>query len=187
MIPESVSAYLEAHKDEQLAQLIELLKYPTVSSQSDRDADGVACAEDIAGQLRELGFVAELKPWRRHPIVVAVSGPEICPADGPTVLVYGHYDVQPPEPLELWDSPPFEPTVRDGAVWARGASDDKGQLFAHIKAMEAYIRTEGRLPAKVIFLAEGDHHRADEHLARALALRPERPLRAKARLGSIGR
>ena len=156
MIPEAVSAYLDAHKDEQLAQLMELLKFPTVSSQSDHDADGVACAEHIAGHLRGLGFEAELKPWRRHPVVIATSGPEISPDDGPTVLVYGHYDVQPAEPLELWESPPFDPVVRDGALWARGSSDDKGQLFAHVKAVEAYVRTVGRLPAKVIFLAEGE-------------------------------
>jgi len=156
MIPQAVSAYLDAHKDEQLAQLMELVKFPTVSSQSDHDADGIACAEHIAVHLRGLGFNAELKPWRRHPVVIAASGPDISPADGPTVLVYGHYDVQPAEPLEQWLSPPFDPVVRDGAIWGRGSSDDKGQLFAHIKAVEAYVRTLGRLPAKVIFLAEGE-------------------------------
>ena len=156
MIPKPVRAYLDAHKDEQLAQLMELLRHPSVSSQSDRDADSLACAEHLARHLRGLGFVAELRPWRRHPVLIARSRPEISPDAGPTVFVYGHYDVQPAEPLEAWDTPPFEPTLRDGAICARGASDDKGQLFAHVKAMEAFIRAEGKLPAKVIFLAEGE-------------------------------
>ena len=100
-----------------------------------------------------MGLEAELIETKRHPIVYA----EWLGAPGkPTLLIYGHYDVQPPEPLEPWLSPPFEPTVRDGNLYARGATDDKGQMFTHLKAVEAWLKTAGRLPVNVKFLIEGE-------------------------------
>src|SRR5439155_16261648 len=101
-------------------------------------------------------------PTAGHPVVV---GEWRGAGDGaPTVLAYGHYDVQPAEPLELWHSPPFEPTVRDGKIFARGSVDDKGQLFLHIKALEAHLRTRGKLPVNVVLLAEGEEEVGSEHL-----------------------
>ncbi len=156
MLEKAVKEYLESHRAEQLEELLRLLRFASVSSQSDHEGDCLACAEHIAGRLRRVGFDVELKPWRKHPVLIARSGEDISPDSGPTVLIYGHYDVQPPEPLEAWESPPFEPQIRDAAVYARGASDDKGQLFAHISALEAFTRTAGRLPTRVIFFAEGE-------------------------------
>ena len=102
---------------------------------------------------RPWGSKSELIETKRHPIVYA----EWLGAPGkPTLLIYGHYDVQPPEPLEPWLSPPFEPTVRDGNLYARGATDDKGQMFTHLKAAEAWLKTAGRLPVNVKFLIEGE-------------------------------
>lgn len=154
MLPKAIKDYLDAHRDEQLGQLFELLRFASVSSQGDHDADAWACAERIAEHLHGLGFAAELRPWRKHPILIARRAGAASPAR--TVLLYGHYDVQPPEPLEQWDSPPFEPTIRDGCIFARGASDDKGQLFAHVKAVEAFVRTAGAPPLGVIFFVEGE-------------------------------
>ena len=109
------------------------------------------------------GSTATIHPTKGHPIVVGEW--REAPAGAQTVLVYGHYDVQPAEPLELWDSPPFEPTVRDGKIFARGSVDDKGQLFLHVKALEAHLATRGKLPVNVIVLAEGEEEVGSEHLA----------------------
>ena len=104
-------------------------------------------------QFQSLGFKAELIETAGHPIVYAESPPV---AGAPTVLVYGHYDVQPPDPLGEWISPPFEPTVRDGNLYARGATDDKGQMFTHVKSAEAWIKTAGRLPVNLKYVIEGE-------------------------------
>ena len=154
MLPKAIAEYLAAHRDEHLEQLFEVIRFASISSQGEHDADCAACAEHLVGCLRKLGFDAGARPWRKHPVVLGRR--DAGRADAPTVLIYGHYDVQPPEPLELWKTPPFEPTVRDGAVYARGASDDKGQLFAHVKAAEALLATTGQLPLNVIYLFEGE-------------------------------
>jgi acetylornithine deacetylase/succinyl-diaminopimelate desuccinylase-like protein len=154
MLSKEILGYLQAGRQRHLAELLEVLKYPSISGQSQRDADSLACAEHILAALRQLGFEGQLHPWRRHPILIARRNSRRPGA--PTVLLYGHYDVQPVDPLNLWDSPPFEPTVRDGAVYARGSSDDKGQLFCQIKALEALLAVEGDLPVNVILLAEGE-------------------------------
>ena len=136
------------------AELDEFLRIPSVSAKSDHDADTERAAEWVRAQLAGAGLEAETFATPGHPVVVGEctgAGP-----DAPTVLIYGHYDVQPPEPLELWDSPPFEPDIRDGRIYARGSADDKGQLFLHIKALEAHLTTRGRLPVNVIVLAEGE-------------------------------
>ena len=156
MLPKSVKEYLASHRQKHLEELLALLRFPSVSSQSAHEADCLACVKHVAGHLRRLGFEAQLRPWRKHPVLIARCGPGISPDSAPTVLIYGHYDVQPPEPLELWASDPFEPAIREGAVYARGASDDKGQFFTYLKAAEAFIKTQGRLPVRVIFFIEGE-------------------------------
>jgi acetylornithine deacetylase/succinyl-diaminopimelate desuccinylase-like protein len=150
---ESVDAYLEAHRGAFEEQLKELLRIPSVSAQPDHDADTQRAARFIRDDLAVMGLEAELIPTKRHPIVYA----QWLKAPGkPTLLVYGHYDVQPPEPLEPWLSPPFEPTVRDGNLYARGATDDKGQMFTHLKAAQAWLAAAGSLPVNVKFLIEGE-------------------------------
>ncbi len=156
MLPEEVTEYLALHRQEHLEKLFEVLRFPSISSQSAYEADSLACAEHIAEHLRGLGFSAELHPWRKHPIILARSTPEIADPSAPTVLFYAHYDVQPPDPVDLWTSGPFEPTIRDGAIYARGASDDKGLLMSCINGCEAFIRTVGRLPMNVLFFFEGE-------------------------------
>lgn len=136
-----------------LSELIELLRIPSISTAPERAADVARAAAWIAGHLERLGFRSHIEPTNLHPIVRA----DWLGAPGrPTVLCYGHFDVQPPDPLGLWNSPPFEPTVEQGAVYARGASDDKGQLFTHVKAVESILRTAGSLPVNVKFLLEGE-------------------------------
>lgn len=135
-------------------ELAEFLRIPSVSAKSEHNADIRRAAEWVCAQLAGAGLAAEILSTSGHPVVVGEwRGAD---RDAPTVLIYGHYDVQPPEPLELWDSPPFEPAIRDGRIYARGSADDKGQLFLHIKALEAHLSTRGRLPVNVIVLAEGE-------------------------------
>jgi acetylornithine deacetylase/succinyl-diaminopimelate desuccinylase-like protein len=164
MLPKAVTDYLESHRQEQLEQLFELLRFPSVSSQGEHEADCLACAERVAEHLRGLGFAAELRPWRRHPVLIARR--QAARAGARTVLLYGHYDVQPPEPLEQWQSPAFEPTIRDEAIYARGASDDKGQLFAHVKAVEALLQASGELPLNLTFFLEGEEEIGSPELER---------------------
>lgn len=135
-------------------ELDEFLRIPSVSAKSEHNADTRRAAEWVRSQLAAAGLTADVFDTPGHPVVVGEwSG---AGTDAPTVLIYGHYDVQPPEPLELWDSPPFEPDIRDGRIYARGSADDKGQLFLHVKALEAHLATRGRLPVNVIVLAEGE-------------------------------
>ena len=135
-------------------ELDDFLRIPSVSAKSEHDGDTARAAEWVRAQLVAAGLAAETIATPGHPVVVGEwTG---AGADAPTVLIYGHYDVQPPEPLELWDSPPFEPDIRDGRIYARGSVDDKGQLFLHLKAIEAHMATRGRLPVNVIVVAEGE-------------------------------
>jgi acetylornithine deacetylase/succinyl-diaminopimelate desuccinylase-like protein len=153
MALDRVDAYLEKHRGSFEEQLKDLIRIPSISAQPDHDADTHRAAVLIRDDLAAMGLAAELIPTKRHPIVYA----EWLGAPGkPTLLIYGHYDVQPPEPLEPWLSPPFEPTVRDGNLYARGATDDKGQMFTHLKAAEAWLKSTGTLPVNVKFLIEGE-------------------------------
>lgn len=153
---------IEESADERLAELKQLLEIPSVSTDPAHAQDVVRCAEHCRDALERIGFPAsELVETDGHPIVYA----EWTGAEGaPTVLYYGHYDVQPVDPVEEWTSPPFEPTVRDGKIWARGAADDKGQIFAHWKAWEAWFAETGGLPCNVKVLLEGEEEIGSEHL-----------------------
>ena len=149
-----VDAYLEAHRGAFEEQLFTLLRIPSVSAQSDHDGDTRRAAEFLRDDFQAIGLpTVELIETEGHPLVYA-EGPKL--EGRPTVLIYGHYDVQPPEPLEPWSSPPFEPTVRAGNVYARGATDDKGQMFTHVKAAEAWFRSMGGPPVNVKYLIEGE-------------------------------
>ena len=135
-------------------ELFEFLRIPSVSAKSEHDADTRRAAEWLQARMAEAGLRAEVLETAGHPVVLGEcreAGP-----DAPTVLVYGHYDVQPAEPLELWDSQPFEPELRDGRLYARGSADDKGQLYLHVKAAEAHLKATGSLPVNLIILAEGE-------------------------------
>ena len=130
-----------------------LLRFPSVSTDPERTGDVSACADWLAAKLTAIGLKAEVRPTARHPIVIARNEHH---AGRRTVMIYGHYDVQPVDPLELWTTPPFEPRVQDDVVFARGAADNKGQFFAHILGVEATLREKGELPVNLIFLIEGE-------------------------------
>jgi acetylornithine deacetylase/succinyl-diaminopimelate desuccinylase-like protein len=150
---QTIETYLSKQRDAFEDDLKALLRIPSVSAQTKHHADTHRAAEFVADQLRRVGLQVEIIPTAGHPIVYG----EWRQAPGkPTALVYGHYDVQPPEPLDQWISGPFEPTVRNGNLYARGATDDKGQMLTHVKSVEAWLRTEGRLPLNVKFLIEGE-------------------------------
>ncbi len=148
-----MKAYIAENKDRFLAELFEILRIPSISSQSENKKDMQACAEKLAQFLLEAGAdTAKVYQTKGHPVVF---GEKIIDKNLPNVLVYGHYDVQPVDPIELWKSAPFEPEIRDGAIYARGANDDKGQLFMHVKAFEYLVR-ENKLQHNIKFILEGE-------------------------------
>lgn len=157
-----MAAYVEAHRDRLLAELFDFLRLRSISTDPERAADVRAAADFVAEALTRAGLPAEVHETARHPVVTAAS--PLVPG-APTVLVYGHYDVQPPDPIELWRHDPFEPTLEDGAIVARGASDDKGQVFAHVKAVEALRELHGGLPLNVRFVVEGEEEIGSPNLA----------------------
>jgi succinyl-diaminopimelate desuccinylase len=158
---DSVTSYIQAHRKAFEDELAALLRIASVSADS-RQRDEVRRAADwMADQFKAMGLATELIETTGHPLIYA----ETPPVPGvPIALVYGHYDVQPPEPLDEWISPPFEPTVRNGNLYARGATDDKGQMLTHVKSVEAWIKTVGKLPIQVKFLIEGEEEVGSEHL-----------------------
>ncbi len=162
---DAVKQYLKENASRFEEELCQLLRIPSVSTDPQYKSEVERAAQWLAEHFRSLGLEAQVHPTPGHPIVVA-RGPEV--PDAPTVLVYGHYDVQPPDPLELWDSPPFEPTRRNGNLYARGATDDKGQMFTHVKAAEAWLKTTGSLPVNLVFLIEGEEEVGSEHLEQFL-------------------
>jgi len=160
--------YIQNNKDKFLKELIELLKIPSVSADPTYKNDVLKTAEFLKDELINLGAEkVQLFPTNGHPIVY---GEKIIDKNLPTILVYGHYDVQPADPIDLWDSPPFEPVVKNtdihpqGAIFARGACDDKGQMYMHFKAFEAMYKT-GELPCNVKFMIEGEEEVGSENLA----------------------
>jgi len=156
-----LNQFLEANDARIRDELFEFLRIPSVSAKSENDKDVARAAEWLRNLLEEAGLKGTIHQTPGHPVVIG----EWRGAQGaPTVLVYGHYDVQPPEPLDLWTSPPFEPTVRDGRIYARGSVDDKGQLFLHVKALEAHLKTRGKLPVNVVVIAEGEEEVGSDNL-----------------------
>ena len=150
----NVAEYIQAHRDEHLQELLEFLRIPSISAKSENKPDIERAAHWVAGNLRAAGFPkVEVVPTALHPLVYAES---LGAPGKPTVLFYGHYDVQPPEPLDLWTSPAFEPAVRDGNLFGRGTADDKGQVHIHLKALEALQKVHGKLPINVKVLIEGE-------------------------------
>jgi acetylornithine deacetylase/succinyl-diaminopimelate desuccinylase-like protein len=145
-----IFAYIDAHRQEYLDRLFAYLRQPSISAHGLGIAE---TAEMIAGDLRRIGLEPRVIPTAGWPMVL--GGRNDAPGT-PTVLLYGHYDVQPPDPLEEWLSPPFEPTIRDGRIWARGVGDNKGQHFAQILALEATLACRGSLPCNVKVLLEGE-------------------------------
>ncbi|MBN2732460.1 MAG: dipeptidase [Balneolaceae bacterium] len=154
--------YIETNKEKFKDELFNLLRIPSISTDSSHKDDVRKAAGFLKEQLEDLDMDrVELFETDGNPIVY---GELITDESKPTVLVYGHYDVQPPDPRELWDTPPFEPTVRHGDIYARGASDDKGQSFTHIKALEAYRKTDTDFPVNVKFILEGEEEIGSPHL-----------------------
>ncbi|MBR1835235.1 MAG: dipeptidase [Bacteroidales bacterium] len=148
-----VKSYIEANKDRFLEELFELIRIPSISAESEHKPDMVRCAEKWKEFLLKAGCdKAEVMPSAGNPVVY---GEKTIDTSKPTVLVYGHYDVMPVAPLELWNTKPFEPVVKDGKIWARGADDDKGQSFMQAKAFEFMVKTD-QLPCNVKFMLEGE-------------------------------
>ncbi|MCZ0702074.1 acetylornithine deacetylase/succinyl-diaminopimelate desuccinylase-like protein [Natronobacillus azotifigens] len=160
---DAVLQYLRDHRYEQINHLIDFLKIPSISTDKQNKEDVKRAADFVANYVRHIGFEkVEIQPTKGHPLVYAewMGAGE----DAPTVLVYGHYDVQPADPLELWESPPFEPVIRENRLYARGTSDDKGQVFMHLAVFEAFMRTEGKLPINVKLCIEGEEEIGSENL-----------------------
>ncbi|HEX9509544.1 MAG TPA: dipeptidase [Puia sp.] len=155
--------YQEKNKDRFLDELLELLRIPSVSARSEHKDDMKKCAEAVRQRLLDAGAdKAEIYTTDGHPVVY---GEKITDPAKPTVLVYGHYDVQPPDPLELWHSGPFEPVIKDGRIYARGSADDKGQFYMHVKALETMVKT-GSLPTNIKFIIEGEEEIGSPNLAK---------------------
>ena len=162
-----LTTYIETHKDRFLNELFSLLKLPSVSADSSYKKDVIATAEFVANSLKKAGCDSvEICETEGYPIVY---GEKIIDSKLPTVLVYGHYDVQPADPIELWDSPPFEPIIKktklhpEGAIFARGACDDKGQMYMHVKALE-FMTSTNQLPCNIKFMIEGEEEVGSENL-----------------------
>src|SRR5262245_57637450 len=154
MSPVPALNYSHAHRRRFLSELKEFVRFPTISAQPKYAKAMRDCAAWLSNHLRGIGLEhVQVIPTRGHPVIYA----DHCHVPGDsTVLVYGHYDVQPVDPIGEWQSPPFEPTVRGEDLYARGACDDKGQMFTHIKALESYLQSQGTLPVNVKCLFEGE-------------------------------
>lgn len=162
MSNQDVHGYINQNKERFQKELFDFLRIPSVSARTEHKQDTQKAATWFADRAREIGLKVAVHETAGHPIVVAEY--REAGAAAPTILIYGHYDVQPAEPLELWDSPPFEPAVRDGRIYARGSVDDKGQVFLHLKAIEAHLKTSGKLPVNVILVAEGEEEIGSDNL-----------------------
>ena len=161
---QDVLDFLNDNRDQAVEQLKELLRIPSVSADSAFLPHMQAAAEFVHNALADAGLDAEIVPTDGHSIVYA----EWTKAEGaPTALIYGHYDVQPPDPLDLWTTPAFEPDIRDGCIWARGATDDKGQMWTHVLSVAAWLKTHGSLPVNVKFVIEGEEEVGSNNLTHA--------------------
>ena len=155
--------YLKQHQSRFVSELCELLKFPSVSAQPQHKKDLRACAEWLVQHCRQIGLETKLCATAGNPIIVAKT--KRTKTKRPHYMVYGHYDVQPPEPLDLWDSPPFTPRIVGRTLYARGSTDNKGQFFAHLKAVEAYLKTGTPLPCDLTFVIEGEEEVGSESLS----------------------
>ena len=163
--------YLHDSRQRHLDDLLAFLRIPSISAQAAHRPDIERAADFLCEELKGLGLTVEKITGEGNPLVYAQTEPD--PAR-PTILIYGHYDVQPVDPEHLWHSPPFEPLVRDGIIYARGASDDKGQLYAHVKAVEAFVRTGTALPVNVKFLIEGEEEKGGHSVYEYTEKHPEK-------------
>src|SRR6266567_7265120 len=180
---QAVLEYLKRNESRFIDELCEYVRFPSVSAQPQHRQDLHACAEWVVRHCQRIGLEARLCPTQGHPIVVAKTPPLRAPASLPAsrkgsiragrdagaprrphFVVYGHYDVQPPEPFELWHSPPFEPRIEGRSLFARGACDNKGQHLAHLNAVEAWLKTGAGLPCDLTFLIEGEEEVGCTHL-----------------------
>jgi acetylornithine deacetylase/succinyl-diaminopimelate desuccinylase-like protein len=166
---QAVIDYLKQNEARFVAELCDYVRFPSVSAQPQHRDDMKACAGWLVNHCQRIGLRARLCPTRGHPVVLATTPPSRSNSKPrPRFVVYGHYDVQPPEPFDLWKSPPFEPSVRGRSLFARGASDNKGQNLAHLKAIEAYLQTGTELPCDLAFIIEGEEEVGSKSLARFL-------------------
>ncbi|MCG6980741.1 MAG: dipeptidase [Deltaproteobacteria bacterium] len=165
MVPHKVVDEISANSQQYVEELAEFLRIPSVSTESEHAADIRHAAMWVAKKLGKLGFQAELHETARHPVVF---GHLLVDASLPTLLIYGHYDVQPPDPLAEWITPPFSPSIREGYIYARGATDNKGQCLTYLMAMEALLSVTGRLPLNVKVLIEGEEEIGSPNLGQFL-------------------
>jgi len=178
MTPLRAVAYARRHRPRFIEELKEFVRFPSVSNQPRHAGDLRRCASWLAAHLRRIGLEqVRILPTKRHPIVYASWQRARV---RPTVLIYGHYDVQPPEPLAEWKTPPFDPVVQDNNLYGRGACDDKGQLFTHVKALEAYLKTQRSLPVNVKCIFEGEEEMGGSPGLRSFVTRNKAALRADA-------
>ena len=163
--------YIEKNKDRFLNEMVELLRIPSISAEKEHIPDMQRCAELVKQRLLEAGCdTATIFPTRGHPIVYAEK---MIDPSKPTILVYGHYDVQPVDPLDEWLTPPFEPTVKGDNMFGRGVTDDKGQLYVHVAAVEAYLKSTARLPLNIKFMLEGEEEIGSPNLDDFMRAHPD--------------
>src|SRR4030088_3048663 len=168
----AIDAFVQQNEKRLLEELNTFLRIPSISTLPEHKADVNRAAQFVADGLTKAGMEnVEIIQTPLHPLVYADW---LHAAGKPTVLLYGHYDVQPPDPLELWHTPPFEPTVREGNIYARGSADDKGQMYMHVKAVEALRSVDGTLPVNVKFLIEGEEEVGGASIAKYVAENPEK-------------
>src|SRR5438045_3204663 len=161
---QAVIDFLKQNESRFVTELCDYVRFPSISAQPQHRDDMKSCAEWVVKQCEQIGLQAQLCTTEGHPIVLAQT-PRNGKAGRPHFLVYGHYDVQPPEPFELWKTPPFEPRIEGRSLFARGASDNKGQNLAHLKAIEAYLKTGTELPCDLTLLIEGEEEVGSASLA----------------------
>ena len=162
---QTIVSYLKQNQKRFIEELCRYVRFPSVSAQTQHRGDMQACAEWLVNHCREIGLETQLCPTSGHPVVIARTPRTAARRGRPHYVVYGHYDVQPPEPFELWKTPPFEPRIQGDSLYARGATDNKGQHLAHLKAVEAYLKTGTELPCDLTFVIEGEEEVGSKSLS----------------------
>lgn len=168
---EAVQQFIQANRERFLSELLDFLRIPSISADTQYKSDVLKAATWLSNELTRIGMKGvEIVPTQGHPIIY---GEKMVSTSAPTILIYGHYDVQPPDPLDLWDSPPFEPVIKNDRIYARGACDDKGQLYMHVKAIESML-SAGQLPCNVKVMFEGEEEVGSVNLGHFLKTHKER-------------